>query len=289
MNVIAREPTLRFAKLSPNVGVEVSGIDLRQPVSAAIRKQLIDAVDENIALCIRGQQFTPAEYLGAISLFGEVMEDQNRRYLAEGVPLVSVLSNRFKNSQGGQAKTAQSSSWHTDHTNQARPPKYTSLYPVALPDRGGGTSLCNARAAYAALPAELKKKLDGMKTVNQLAGSARKAVNPDTLEDQKNYEFQPEVHPLVRTHPVNGSKAVWFHPNKTENIVGMSPEETQEFLRDLTHTHLVKPEFTYVHEWKLGDMLVWDNRSALHKAGFDYDPNQHRMLYRTLVRGDKPF
>jgi len=288
MNVIAKEPVLQFKKLSPNVGVEATGIDLRQPVSEKTRRQLIDALEQNVALCIRNQTFTPAEYLAAVSLFGEVMEDQNRRYLADGVPLVSVLSNRFKNSQGGQAKTAANASWHTDHTNQVLPPKYTSLYPVELPDQGGGTSLCNTRAAYEALPEETKKKIAGMKTVNLLAGSATKNRNPDTLEDQKKYTAPSPIHPLVRTHPVNGSKAVWFHPNKTENIVGMSPEDTQEFLRDLT-AQLTKPEFVYVHPWKLGDMLIWDNRSALHKAGFDYDPNQHRMLYRTLVRGDAPF
>ena len=112
--------------------------------------------------------------------------------------------------------------------------------------------------------------------------------NPDVVREQAEKNIKQVTHPLVRTHPVNGTKAVWFHPSKLDHIVGMSPEESQEFIAEVT-THLTKPEFVYVHEWKLGDMLIWDNRAALHKAGFDYDPNQHRMLYRILVRGDRPF
>ncbi len=288
MNVIAAEPTLKFNKLSKNVGVEVRGIDLKQPMGEKTRQQLTDALIDNIALVIRDQKFTPGEFLAAAGLFGEVMPDQNQRYVLPGMPLVSSLSNRYKNSEGKQAKVATDAKWHSDHTNQEMPPKYTTLFPVALPDRGGGTSLCNARAAYQALPEALKKKVDGMQTVNQLVGRAAKLSNPDVVREQAEKNIKQVTHPLVRTHPVNGTKAVWFHPSKLDHIVGMSPEESQEFIAEVT-THLTKPEFVYVHEWKLGDMLIWDNRAALHKAGFDYDPNQHRMLYRILVRGDRPF
>src|SRR5207237_9063600 len=106
-----------------------------------------------------GQQFSAAQYQAAAQLFGELMEDQNRRYLVDGLPLVSVLSNRHKDSQGNTAKVAKNATWHTDHTNQERPPKLTMLYPVALPARGGGTSVCNMRAAYEALPAAWQERM----------------------------------------------------------------------------------------------------------------------------------
>ncbi|MBL4721783.1 MAG: TauD/TfdA family dioxygenase, partial [Alphaproteobacteria bacterium] len=95
-------------------------------------------------------------------------------------------------------------------------------------------------------------------------------------------------HPLVRTHPETGAKAIWFHTGKTENIEGMNPTETQEFLAALLKES-VKPEFSYTHQWTVGDMLIVDNRSALHRAGSDYDMSEHRMLYRTMVRGDRPY
>jgi taurine dioxygenase len=155
-----------------------------------------------------------------------------------------------------------------------------------LPDRGGGTSLCNARAAYAALPAELKKKLDGMKTVNQLAGSARKAVNPDTLEDQKNYEFQPEVHPLVRTHPVTGRKALFVSPVYTVGIEGMAPNDADPLLAEL-HRHLVQEKFIYRHHWTPGMVVIWDNRCTMHNALGGYDGHR-RVMHRTTVAGEAP-
>ncbi len=279
---------MRITRIKEHIGAEVTGIDLRAPVDEDTRRRLYDALVDNVALVIRGQNFTAAQFQTAGELFGELMEDQNRRYLAPGVPMVSTLSNRHLDSLGQPAKVAKSATWHTDHTNQAFPPKFTSLYPVALPDSGGGTALCNMRAAYAALPDDLRRRIDGMKTANTLISSARGDIaNPDILRDQQELEGGPVIHPLVRTHPERGTKAIWFHKSKTERILGMEPEETQDFLGELLEVAM-RPEFTYLHEYTLGDMLIVDNRSAMHKAGFDFDHGQHRMLYRLLVRGDRP-
>lgn len=288
MSVLAKEQTLKISKIKEHIGAEVTGIDLREAVDEATRARLYDALVDNVALVIRGQEFTAAEYQAAAGLFGDLMEDQNRRYLVDGLPLVSVLSNRHKDSRGKPAKVAKNATWHTDHTNQEFPPKFTMLYPVALPDNGGGTSICNMRAAYEALPEDLKQRITGMKTANTLISSARmNEGNPDVVRDQQGVEGGPRIQPLVRTHPERGTKAIWFHKGKTENILGMEPGETQEFLAELLET-AIRPEFVYVHEYKPGDMLIVDNRSAMHKAGFDYDHSQHRMLYRILVKGDQP-
>jgi alpha-ketoglutarate-dependent taurine dioxygenase len=287
MSMVAEKQTLKITKIKDHIGAEVTGIDLREPIDEETRQEIYDALVDNVALVIRDQKFTAADFQAAASLFGELMEDQNRRYLAPGLPLVSVLSNRHKDSKGNPAKVAKNATWHTDHTNQEFPPKFTSLYPVELPDSGGGTSVCNMRDAYEALPEELRQRIAGMKTANSLISSARaKIANPDILsEQQEKGEFT--IQPLVRTHPERGTKAIWFHTGKTEKILGMEPVETQEFLAELLET-AIRPEFVYVHEWKLGDMLIIDNRSAMHRAGFDYDHNQHRMLYRVLVRGERP-
>ena len=289
MNMLAQAETMQIRKIKEHIGAEVTGIDLREPVDAATRQRLYDALVDNVALVIRGQEFTAAQYQAAAELFGELMEDQNRRYLVDGLPLVSVLSNRHKDSQGNQAKVVKNATWHTDHTNQEQPPKFTMLYPVALPDKGGATNVCNMRAAYAALPDAWKQRITNMQTANTLLSSARaKIANPDILREQRELKVPPRIQPLVRTHPERGTKAIWFHKGKTENVLGMDAEETQRFLDELLQV-AIRPEFVYVHEYKLGDMFIVDNRSAMHKAGFDFDHNQHRMLYRILVRGDRPF
>ena len=91
----------------------------------------------------------------------------------------------------------------------------------------------------------------------------------------------------MRTHPETGTKAVWFHKSKTEKILGMTPEDTQAFLQELTEK-VTQPQFCYAHEYQVGDLLIIDDRASLHKAGFDFDHSQQRRLYRMLVRGDRP-
>jgi taurine dioxygenase len=281
---------MQITKVKEHIGAIVTGIDLAQPIDEATRKALYDAAVENVVLVIRGQaHLTPAQVQAAGELFGELMEDQNRRYLVDGFPLISVLDNFHKDSQGKPAKMSSNSTWHTDHTNQELPPKFTMLYAVAVPDKGGATSVCNSRAAYEALPEDLKRKIVDMKTENTLVSSARfKIANPDIVRDQMESKQPPTIQPLVRTHPETGKKALWFHKSKTERVIGMTPEETQDFLQDLTD-RITQPQYCYAHEYQKGDLLIIDDRQSLHKAGFDFDHSQQRRLYRMLVRGDRPF
>ena len=282
--------TMKVTKIKEHIGAIVTGIDLAQAVDAPTQKTLYDAAIENVVLVIRGQgHLTPAQLQAAGELFGELMEDQNRRYLVDGFPLISVLDNRHRDSKGQPAKVSNNATWHTDHTNQELPPKFTMLYAVAVPDKGGATSVCNSRAAYEALAEDVKRKIARLKTENTLISSARfMNANPDVLKAQLESKQPPTVHPLVRTHPETGTKAVWFHKSKTEKVTGMTPEETQEFLQDLTDK-ITQPQFCYAHEYQKGDLVIIDDRASLHKAGFDFDQSQHRRLYRMLVRGDRPY
>lgn len=276
---------MKVTRLSSHVGAEVTGIDLREPVDAEARGALNAAVVENVALVIRDQDFTPEQYLAAVSLFGEPMEQHFTQYALPGCPLVHEVSNRHKDKSGKRVKHG--SGWHTDHTNHVRPPKYTSLYAVALPSSGGDTSVVNMRAGYEALPGEIQRTIQGMKTVNVFQGSASATYSGQSADAQAERKPEPVLQPLVRTHPDTGTKALYFHPVKAENIVGMSAVESQALLSDLLERS-VRPEFIYSHKWRKGDMLIWDNRAAMHRASFDYDPNEYRLLYRVLVRGELP-
>ena len=276
---------MKVTKLSPHIGAEVTGVDLRDPVDAETRKQLNAAVVENVALVIRDQQFTPEQYLAAVALFGEPMEQHFTQYALPGCPLVHEVSNRHKDKAGVRVKHG--AGWHTDHTNHVRPPKYTSLYAVALPSSGGDTNVVNMRAGYEALPGEIKDRIGGMKTVNVFQGSASARYSGQSADAQAERKPEPVLQPLVRTHPDTGTRALYFHPVKAENIVGMGAQESQALLADLLERS-VRPEFIYRHKWRKGDMLLWDNRAAMHHAYFDYDPEEYRLLYRVLVRGEVP-
>ncbi len=275
---------MKVTPLSPNIGAEVTGIDLRAPLDAATRARLHAAAVEHVALVIRDQQFTPQEYLEAVGLFGEPMEQHFTQYALPDCPLVHEVSNRHTDKSGKRVKHGEG--WHTDHTNHVRPPKFTCLYAVSLPSSGGDTAIANMRAGYEALPESLKRRIEGMKTVNVFQGSASRHSG-QSADAQDERKPEPVLQPLVRTNPDNGTLALYFHPVKTENIVGMGAAESQALLNELLE-HAVRPEFIYRHKWRKGDMLLWDNRAALHQAHFDYDPSEYRLLYRVLVRGELP-
>jgi len=221
----------------------------------------------------------------AVALFGEPMEQHFTQYALPGCPLVHEVSNRHTDKSGKRVKHG--AGWHTDHTNHVRPPKYTCLYAVSLPSSGGDTAIVNMRAGYEALPDAMKDTIRGMKTVNVFQGSASARYSGQSADAQAERKPEPVLQPLVRTNPDNGTKALYFHPVKTENIVGMDAQSSQALLDDLLQRS-VRDEFTYRHKWRKGDMLLWDNRAAMHRAYFDYDPNEYRLLYRVLVRGEVP-
>lgn len=279
---------MEIRSIKPSIGAEALGVDLRAALSPADLERLNNALVDNVVLVIRDQDLNAGQMRRAIAQFGELMEDQVKRYILPEEPFVSVLSNRHLDTRGQPAQIAANATWHTDHTNQERPPKFTCLYALELPDQGGGTHVCNTRAAYTNLSDDWKRRLAPMRTANVLISSARSDVaNPDVVQDQRDRAAAPIIHPLVRTHPERGSKALWFHKTKVENIIGMSPLQTQHFLDSLLDEMLCD-DVTYYHQWRKGDLLMIDNRSSLHKAEHRFDQKQHRLLYRMLVRGDRP-
>jgi len=273
-------------KLQDSIGAEVIGLDMRHTNDIKTRKLLNDAVVEHIALVIRNQKFTPEEYLEATKVFGEPMPQHFTQYALPDCPLVHEVSNRHMDKSNNRVKHG--SGWHTDHTNHVRPPKFTSLYAVSLPTSGGDTAVINMRAAYQSLPKEIKLEISDMKTVNVFMGSAATLKSGQSSEAQVERKPVPVLQPLVRTHPDNGSKSLYFHPLKTENIVGMSPLESQQLLDDLL-SRSIKDEYIYRHKWQMGDWLIWDNRASMHHAYFDYKPEEFRLLYRVLTQGELPF
>lgn len=274
---------VQIRPLTPSIGVEVTGIDLREPVDRATLDRLNAALVDHIVLVIRDQRFTPEQYFEAVQLFGEPMRQHYSSHHMPGLPDVGVLSSRDAEiGPDGRPILSGTECWHTDHVNHEFPPKATVLYAVSLPSRGGDTSFANMRAAYAALPEQRKRHLDGMRTLNGF--DRNRKVKPEDAAKHPD----PVEQPLVRTHPENGTKALYFHPTKTQRIVGMEPQESWDFL-DALLEEIIRPEIVYRHHWRVGDMLLCDNRAALHVAHADYNPAEGRKLYRVILKGDRPY
>ena len=266
--------TLRITPLHPSLGAEVAGIDLSQPVDAPTREALERALADHLALVFHDQSLTPAQYLAAASVFGPPMEQHYSQHNMPDLPLVGLIWHR-----NGQQPAEQ---WHTDHTNRERPPAATILYGVEIPSAGGATSVASMRAAYQALPDEERRRLESLTTVNSLEEG-----RPDTRQADRQKYGAPIEHPMVRTHPVHGSRAVYFHITKAAHVSGMTPEASRAYMAGLLE-RMIRPEIVYRHVWRTGDVLVIDNRATMHRAHGDYDRSESRVLWRVIVEGDRP-
>lgn len=277
---------LEIRKLGEYVGAEALGVDLSKPVDEETGQALYDALVEHVALVVRDQKFGPDDFVHAASVFGPPMQQNFTKFACEGQPLLSYVSNTFESAQG--KRVYHSTYWHSDHANRDEPPKYTTLYALELPASGGGdTGVFNTRAAYASLSPEWRERLEPLRGVHGYQGSSRTAVSYKVDVSAKLIEDVPVTHDLVRLHPDNGEKAIYLHQGKLHNFVGIAEDESHDLVSELLELTL-KPEFVYRHQWRLGDMLIWDNRQSMHQAYKDYDLNETRTLYRIIGAPEAP-
>ena len=269
--------------LTDALGIEVTGIDLSAPVAAEDVAVLERALTDHLVMVFRDQNLSSAQYLAATRLFGETMEQHLTDLLMDDHPEIAVLDSRASDvGADGRGIPLGSKDWHTDHTNHAKPPKMTALYAVALPRSGGDTGFANMHMAYDALPEEDKANLTALKTVNRIEDSSY-------VSDEDKQRFgAAQIHPLVRTHPVTGKKAIFIHPGKTERIEGMDPDESGAFVDQLM-ARIIQPEISYRHQWRLGDLAIWDNCAVSHIAYRDYDHKEGRVMQRVILAGDTPY
>src|SRR5437764_11128049 len=222
-----------IAPLSEHTGAEVRGIDLTESIEEVVQVQLNRAFVDSAVLVFRDQHLTPQQLLGAVSLFGEPFPQHNSRFALPECPLVHYISNQDFYPDGRLYIPGEG--YHTDHSNAARPPKATVLHAVSLPDLGGDTQYADMRLAYDELPQETKRRLDGLKAIHvyQSRHSARKLMELST--ESRSRVPDAVAHPIVRTHPEIGRKAIYINPIRTEGIIGMPEAEALALLGGLRH------------------------------------------------------
>ena len=218
--------------------------------------------------------------------FGDIFPQHNPRFAVPECPLIHYISNQDMLEDGRVYIPGEG--FHTDHSNDAVPPKATALHAVKLPKTGGDTQFINMHAAFEALPETTKRRIDGLEArhVYQSRFSERKL--PQLAgEKKKTVGTQSVVHPLVRTHPVSGRKAIYINPIRIEEILELEEREALPLLDELLE-HSTQPRFEYRHKWKTGDVVIWDNRCLMHKANGDYPVAEVRYLYRLMLKGETP-
>ena len=275
-------PTFTLKPFAAPLGAEVTGIDLSRPVDAATRKVLHDAWVKHAVLVIRGQKLTPAQFADAAAIFGELLEQQIKKYALEENPLVGTISSRDLPLVDGKLHV-RGENYHTDHSNFAAPPKATMLHAVSLPSTGGDTQFVDVRKAYDELPAETKRKILPLRSahVYESSHSPRKMT---ALSPEERAKIPQTLQPLVIRHPESGRSALYLNTARMEGVEGMAPDAAFGLIDEL-YAHATQPKYEYRHKWLPGDMVIWDNRSVMHQANPDFDPTEYRFLYRIMLKG----
>ena len=270
--------------LSEHTGAEVVGIDFTKPVDAEAGATLNRAFVDHHVLVMRDQHFDPNQFKAAVQIFGELQIHDRKEQHVPGYPDVYYVSNDiFVNGK----RMIPGETFHTDHSNHPRPPKATTLFAVDLPTSGGDTQYVNMHDAYDDLPEKTKQKIDGLKAVHVYQSKYSPRALSGLNDDSRAQLPPPGVHPLVRTHPENGRKALFLNPVRMESIVGMDDADALKLIDDLM-AHATQRKFEYRHKWRHGDWVMWDNRSVMHQANPDYDMSERRFLYRLMLQGEVP-
>ena len=285
----AAEPSrhgVEVVPLSAVMGAEIRNVDLAQPLSGDDFATIERAFDKHHVLAFRGQTLTKAEVERFAARFGPIEGHTIRKpdgAVLEGVHEVSNLD-----ASGRPAEKPHINAnyyWHSDKAHYPAPALLSMLYSVELPPTGGETEFANMALAYEDLPAQTKARIDGLRVVNDFTFAMDNIGKALTEEERR--AVPPVVHPMVRTHPATGRKSL-FLGMYAKSVVGMAGAEGRTLIDELV-AFATQPRYTFRHRWRLGDLVVWDNRCLDHRAVMNYAITQYRrVLWRCVVRGSVP-
>jgi taurine dioxygenase len=271
---------MEVTPLGAVIGARVDGIDLDAPLDDATLSGLSKALLDHQVLVMRAPDLAPEQHLALAAQFGDTEVHAFFPNLGAGFERVSVLDSE----QGNVA-----SMWHTDESFLPEPPLGTLLSARTIPAAGGDTCWVSTTAAYDALSPHMKRYLEGAVALHDLARTSELAYNSgngtaegfaDALLAARRHE-----HPVVRTHPDTGAKALFVNPVYTRALKGVAPDESRAVL-DFLYAHATGARFQYRHRWQAGDLVMWDNRCTMHCVMRDFVGR--RVMHRVSVLGDAP-
>jgi taurine dioxygenase len=267
--------------LSAALGAEILNVDLGQPVSDALFEKIRGCWHDNTVVLFRDQHLSEADQVRFAEGFGPLALSHTRRYTTAN-PAVMLISNIRENGKQIGALPDGEMQFHSDQCYQEKPAMASMLYAIEIPGVGGNTLFANAYKAYETLPADIKRRLEGRKALH--------AYDYDAASTKRGTRIKEGVphfaHPVFRTHPATGRKALYVNRLMTIGIEGLPEAESDELL-NLLFEHQENPAFVYEHVWRVNDLLMWDNRCALH-ARTDFSSAERRLMRRVTVLGERP-
>ncbi len=284
MSASSNTISLQTRPLMPEFGVEILDVDLAT-ADEETRQQIATLLYENGAIVLREQSLDPAAQLVFTRIFGIPAEHQRPEWCNPKYPNVYVISNKVVDGRK-IGHPAAGLNWHTDMNYHRHPALCTVLHAIEVPQEGSDTLLADVCAAWNALPSDRQRQLEGLMVQHSFAKLTEKAGRELTKMHE---ETLPDViHPLVRSHTHDGRKALYLGSTRVvRGVIGMEEQDAMSLVQELLD-FATQERFVYRHKWRVGDVLVWDNRCTLHRGtSFDMD-RDIRLVHRTWVRGEVP-
>ncbi len=285
---IAADDKLSIEPLGGPLGATVIGLDAAQPLAAEVVRRLVDAWRQHLVLVAHDQALSDDQLVSFARNFGELDPPGPNPYgisFLPDHPELNVISNVVEGGQPIGNLGDGEAVWHADMTYTEQPPKGAILYAMEVPPSGGDTYFANMFQAYEELPETLKKRIEGRRAIHDCAHNSAGMLRKGYQEISDVRDTPGARHPLVRTDPISGRKCLFLGRRPHAYIVGLEVAESDDLL-DALWAHVSQPRYAMRHQWRQGDILMWQNLSVLHRRD-SFDPNSRRIMHRAQLKGEE--
>jgi taurine dioxygenase len=269
------------------LAAELIGVDLRSVDNTTFRR-LVEAWHQHSVLLVRGQSLSAQDLIAFSRRLGDLdwapVQENGRRFV-EGLPEIYIVSNVKVNGEAIGSLGDGEAVWHTDMSYLEMPPKASMLYSLEVPPKGGNTSFCSMYAIYDALPGNLKDRISGLKIKHDGTYNSGGYVRQGVTATDDPLTSPGAVHPLVCTHPDTARRMLYLGRRRNAYLIGLELADSEALLDELW-SFVDRAEFAWEHVWRVGDLVMWDNRCTMHRRAA-FDPNSRRIMHRTQVKGEQ--
>ena len=261
---------------------QIKGLDLSQPLDPAVYRALVQTLSKYPVLVFHGQDLDAAAFHGFTRGFGPLQEHVLHKYRHAEFPGLSWLTNVASDGSVDEFGVRRATTWHSDGSYTAVPPTLGILHAYETPHTGGGTLFIDMGAAFDRLAPALQTRLRGLTGLHRHGAGPGGDMYDNSLSDEQKENHRDVFHPAVTQHPDTGRHILYVNETHTHKFAGMNKTDSIALVNDLV-AHAVQPDAIYRHQWTPGDMLIWDERSTIHRGEGDYTPTARRIMLRAII------
>lgn len=279
------ETTMSNFSVSPlgkSIGARVEGVDLAHPLNKNIYARLLKAIGHYKVLVFRGAPLAVSEFHAFARGFGPLQEHVLRKYRHEEFPDLSWLTNVADDGSIDAFGNTRATTWHSDGSYTQDTPELGILHAYEVPSEGGATLFADMCTAYDNLDSDMQAQVDGLTGLHRHGAGPGGTMYENALDEDQDEDRVDAVHPAVIVHPATGKRTLYVNETHTRRFRELEPKESVRLLQHLV-VHATRTDNLYVHDWSVGDLLIWDQRSTIHRGAGDFPPDQRRVKIRAIV------